>query len=376
MKDTKKEKFYGWRIVFAGFILMATALTILSNLAGLFVVSLEEALQVGRSQIALQITISSLVFTFLSPFIGKLIEKTSLKLVMTIGVLLCSGVLFAMAFVKNLFLLYVVGVIMGIGLALCTMIPVNIMIQNWFNEKRGMVTGIVFAGTGAGGFIFTQVISRTMVHYGYEAAYLLLGAIVLITCLPMALFVVKLKPEEVGQTAYGKIESQPNQDNAVSEGMDWQTAKKTSIFWIFFAGIFVLSMMNTAVAQQSPASISDLGYDMIFVSLISSILMISLTVAKPIMGYLFDKKGVFWGISIGVPLILLAVACLIFPYSSVILIIYGLAYGLGGSLITVTPAYMTGSVFGKKGLCYYLWHYYFSSYLWCSIWVSNSRLYL
>lgn len=69
MKDTKKEKFYGWRIVFAGFILMATDLTILSNLARLFVVSLEEALQVGRSQIALQITISSLVFTFLSPLL-------------------------------------------------------------------------------------------------------------------------------------------------------------------------------------------------------------------------------------------------------------------------------------------------------------------
>ena len=348
MHETKKEKFYGWRMVFAGFVLMATVLTILANLPSLFVVSLEESLGVGRSQVALQITISSLVFTFCCPFVGRIIEKTSLKLVMSIGVILCSGVLFAMAFVKNLFLLYIVGIVMGFGLSLCTMIPVNMMIQNWFKDKRGVVTGIVFAGTGFGGFVFTQVITKMMIQYGYEAAYLLLGLVVLVICLPITMFLVKLKPEEVGQTPYGNSTMKQLDDNITMNGIEWQSAKKTSIFWIFFAGIFFLAMMNTAVSQQAPANISDLGYDVIFISWINSLLMISMTVAKPIMGYICDKKGAFFGISLAIPMILLAVICLLLPSSKWLFVIFGLFYGLGASIITVTPAYMTGIIFGKK----------------------------
>lgn len=348
MQEIKKEKFYGWRMVIAGFVLMSTAFTILSNLPSLFVVSLEESLKVGRSQIALQITISSLVFTFCCPFIGKVIEKTSIKFVMSIGVLLCSCALFVMAFVKNLFLLYAIGFAMGIGLSCCTSIPVNMIIQNWFNEKRGFVTGIVFAGTGFGGFIFTQVITKMMVEYGYEAAYMLLGFVVLVSCLPIVLFVVKLKPEEVGQVPYGYVANQSEEKTTILEGMDWQTTKRTSMFWIFFVGIFFLSVVSIAIVQQVPANISDLGYDMAFISWINSLLMITLTIAKPIMGYLCDKKGAFFGISIAIPLMLFAVVCLLLPSSKIWFTIFGLTFGLGASIGTVAPPYLTGIIFGKK----------------------------
>lgn len=161
MKDNGKKKFLGWAIAVSCFIMMGTVYTY-NNLFGLFVKPLQHSLSASRTQISLLMAVATIAFMITCPFIGKIMKKIRLNSMMTLGVLLSGGAYIGLSIASNLAELYIFGAITGVGLALCTIIPVNVILQNWFVEKNGLITGIVFMGTGIGGVIFTQMINLLM----------------------------------------------------------------------------------------------------------------------------------------------------------------------------------------------------------------------
>lgn len=60
------------------------------------------------------------------------------------------------------------------------------MIAQYFNKKRGLANGIVFAGGGLGGAVTSFVINALIERLGTAWAYRVLGFITLATGLPAA----------------------------------------------------------------------------------------------------------------------------------------------------------------------------------------------
>lgn len=68
-----------------------------------------------------------------------------------------------------------------------TYLPCSTLLFEWFYVRRGLASGIMFAGTGAGGAIFPFVVSSMLARFGYKAtmvslgfAFLILGGISLL----------------------------------------------------------------------------------------------------------------------------------------------------------------------------------------------------
>lgn len=47
-----------------------------------------------------------------------------------------------------------------------TMIPISIMITNWFDKKRGLAMSLGLSGVGIGGFILSPLITNWLENYG------------------------------------------------------------------------------------------------------------------------------------------------------------------------------------------------------------------
>ena len=59
-------------------------------------------------------------------------------------------------------------------------VPAATLLFEWFQSRRGLATGILYGGTGAGGAIFPLVVSALLGSFGYKATMISLGLALII----------------------------------------------------------------------------------------------------------------------------------------------------------------------------------------------------
>lgn len=93
----------------------------------------------------------------------------------------------------------------GFGSLSTTIIPVIILIRNWFIEKRGLALSLAFSGLGLGGVVFSQLVTFLINSFNYQIAYIVYGVLMILIGLPVILFLIKVNPQDIGLTPYGII---------------------------------------------------------------------------------------------------------------------------------------------------------------------------
>lgn len=75
---------------------------------------------------------------------------------------------------------------------------VSITPAQYFNRKRGLANGIVFAGGGLGGAVTSYVLDILIHRVGLAWTYRILGFVTLLTGLPAAWFIRERVPIRTG----------------------------------------------------------------------------------------------------------------------------------------------------------------------------------
>ncbi|KAI0072284.1 MFS general substrate transporter [Panus rudis PR-1116 ss-1] len=101
---------------------------------------------------------------FISLWLGRYPDY--LKLTMWFGLVLCSLSLLLSSFVSQAWLLILLqGVCFGIGGGALYW-PVMVLVSEWFVQRRGLAGGIIFAGSGIGGFVFPFIVNGLLDSVG------------------------------------------------------------------------------------------------------------------------------------------------------------------------------------------------------------------
>lgn len=58
---------------------------------------------------------------------------------------------------------------------IATYLPCSTLLFEWFYVRRGLASGVLFAGTGLGGAIFPILVSSMLSRFGYRATMISLG---------------------------------------------------------------------------------------------------------------------------------------------------------------------------------------------------------
>lgn len=361
---TKKNFFYGWVIVFCGFMVMATVYSIIFNTPGLFVKHIAKDLGVSRSLISIQMMLMTMTLAIISIFIGKIIDKIGVKTSMIIGTIFGSLGLIGFAFVKSLLPFYILSIITGIGMGFGTLVPVNVLIANWFNEKSGLIAGFVLSGTGIGGFLATQLINYLINTRSWRTAYFAVGIICLVFTLPLIILLIKEKPSSIGQLPYGKSK---NKDLKVhDEGYTLKEIKFNKHFVSLLTGVFILNFITTGLLSHMPAFITDIGHSSNFAALVNSVFLVCLMISKLLMGNIFDKIGGKKGFLIGTICFVIVFSLCTIGTSKPICIAFSVIFSIGSSLGTVALPFLTSDLYGKKDYASILGVITFTGMMGCS----------
>ncbi|MDF1553659.1 MAG: MFS transporter [Deferrisomatales bacterium] len=175
-------------------------------------------------------SLAFLLMGFLGIFVGRLNDKVGPRRMMAV-----TGVFFGLGYllmsrvgaVWQLYLFY--SLVFGIGLSAVDVIPLSTTAR-WFVRRRGIMTGIVKVGTGAGQLTVPLVASLLITHYGWRTAYTILGvgALLLLVSIGQLL---RRDPAEMGLPGDADTPAVGNRPRPLALGLSADRALRTRQFW-------------------------------------------------------------------------------------------------------------------------------------------------
>ena len=164
--EKKKGIFYGWYIVAVCALLMGTVTSFLVSLESLYLVPMSEEMGISRSAVSLAATFSGGIGLVLSPVVGKIMSKKSIRGITTIAVAGAMVSYLARSFVTSALQLYIVSIIMGAFYVFAGTVPIAVLTSRWFVKKQGTAFSIAAIGSSVGTIFWPYAITYLIENYG------------------------------------------------------------------------------------------------------------------------------------------------------------------------------------------------------------------
>ena len=209
---------------------------------GVFIRPMEAEFHWDRATLSGVAAVSWLLLGAASPVSGALADRWSARwvLVLSCGVLGVGAVL--SSWVSSLWHLYLTaGLLMAAGGGGASMPSAAALAARWFEARRGLVLGLLGAGSSAGQLLLFPLAVWLMHQFGWRTSFLGLGALLLAISLPLGVFLVRDSPAEAGATAYGaRAAGASRAATAPSERrVRVDEAMRVPAFWLLMATFFV-----------------------------------------------------------------------------------------------------------------------------------------
>src|ERR1700730_11427236 len=274
---------------------------------------------VGSLSAGLEFGFSLIPATIISKF------NKGFKIVLLLGIILCTISLLLSSFYNKLWQLYLIqGIIFGIG-ASFIFVSISIITPLWFSKSKALAIGIGASGSGIGGFVYS-ILTRKLINFiGIKWSLRTLSGIQFIVGL---IIVMILKLPENTVLTRKHINLKPIKE-------------KGFIIWILVVTLYAFTFMNPPNYISSYATFIGLTPDdgALFISIIS----ISNAVGRILIGFISDKLGhINTGISCFFITTLSIFLIWTFSNSWTMLIIFSIIFGFfNGSYFTLaTPISM------------------------------------
>jgi MFS family permease len=258
-KVSKDKFFYGYVIAAACFCIQSIGLGAFVSY-GVFFNPLIAEFGWSRATISGAYSTAFLLMGLLGIVVGRLNDRIGPRKLMTV-----TGFSFGLGFllmsqlgaVWQLYLFY--GIVVGIGLSSIDVIPMSTTAR-WFVRKRGIMTGIVKVGTGAGQLAMPLITSMLIMRYGWRTSYLIVGVVILILLVSISQL-LKRDPSQIGLLPDGDAGGVGEKLDAGTEGFSLSEALRTRQFWticgVSVAIVFCLmSIMGHIVPHAQDIRIS------------------------------------------------------------------------------------------------------------------------
>ena len=263
---TKPKFFYGYVVTAAGFMIWMFGFGTFTPGFSVFYKPLLSEFGWARADMALAISLSIIVQAFLSIIVGGLTDRFGPRIVVTvlgsflgISYLLLSRVTALWQFQLSYALVGAVGVSV-------LAVPVMATVSRWFVKARALMSGIVQAGLGVGGILFSTLSGWLILEYDWRTAYTVIGIITLAGIFTSGLF-LRRDPRDMGLLPDGNFEEpvtseKPKHTIPKVTGLPLRSLVRTGQFWMV-AGLYAsFGFCRSTFTPHIGAHVQDLGFSL------------------------------------------------------------------------------------------------------------------
>ncbi|HTC08875.1 MAG TPA: MFS transporter [Acetobacteraceae bacterium] len=228
--------FYGWVILFAvccaGFARAGGGVAILS----VFVEPMTQHFGWSRTAISGAASLGGLLAALSSPRLGRMLDRTGARLVLSIAVLTTAAACAALSLTTSLLVFYLLYCLIRMNFAGPFDLGIYGAVNNWFITRRATANAIATASQMMGLVCLPLIAQGAMLFGGWRAGWIAVGAAVFaVGFLPSALLLVRA-PEDLGLRPDGAaVVSATSQSQHATEPEPSFTrpqALRTRAFWL------------------------------------------------------------------------------------------------------------------------------------------------
>jgi len=296
--------FYGWLVVAVAFVTMAIGVNARTSFSLLFPAILDE-FGWERGVTAGAFSLGFVISTLLSPFLGRLMDRFGPRIVIPAGVTAVAVGLAAATQATAPWHLYLtLGGLVVTGTVYLGYTGHALFLPLWFVRRRGLATGLAFAGVGVGSILIFPWLQGLIGRAGWREACWAMAALLLVTLVPLNILLQRRRPEDLGLLPDGGRtraagQAQDPADNVVDPAwvaVDWtlgRAVRTTRFWWIFIGFVFGLYAWYAVQVHQTKYLL-DIGFKPAEAAFALGFVGFSGVVGQIALGHLSDRVGREW----------------------------------------------------------------------------------
>ena len=251
---------YAWIIALVTFLVLLVTAGIRAT-PGVLMISLEGEFGWSRAAISGAVAINIALFGLIGPFAASVMDRWGLRRVV-LGAVALLGVSVALTTrMQNQWQLTLLwGVLVGTGTGVTSMVLAAIIANRWFDERRGLVLGVLSAANATGQLVFLPVLASLVATRGWRAAALLVAGAAALVFTVVFLF-MRDRPEDLGLLPYGRAPGgSTERPRAMAPIEALRHAARSRAFWILAGTFFVCgASTNGLIGTHLIAACHDYG---------------------------------------------------------------------------------------------------------------------
>ena len=254
---------YGWLMLALtfGFVIASSGV---SSIPSVLLVPISNEFGWSIGELSGPLGLRMALFGLVAPFAGALMLRYGPRNVLSgAATLLIVGLILAITMSSKLQLWLSLGIILGVAPGMTALVLATTVATRWFTKHRGLVLGIMSAGTATGQLIFLTPAAWLAEHYGWRTA--LIPTIVVIAVLALAFALLSRdRPSDLGLPPYGEdaVLPPPRPTAANPFLLSLQTvgmASKHLVFWVLAFTFFVCGVSSFGLVPHFVTMCGDFG---------------------------------------------------------------------------------------------------------------------
>ena len=251
---------YSWIIALVTFVVLLVTAGIRAT-PGVLMIPLEGEFGWSRTAISGAVAINIALFGLIGPFAASVMDRWGLRRVVLCAVaLLGLSVALSTRMQTQWQLMLLWGVLVGTGTGVTSMVLAAIIANRWFDERRGLVLGVLSAANATGQLVFLPLLASLVATHGWRAAALLVAGAAAVVFTIVFLF-MRDRPEDLGLLPYGRpTGTSAERARAMAPIEALRHAAHSRAFWILAGTFFVCgASTNGLIGTHMIAACHDYG---------------------------------------------------------------------------------------------------------------------
>jgi len=250
---TEPRLHWAWVVAAVTFLTLVGAAAFRS-VPGVLMDPLHEEFGWSHGTIGFAVSVNLVLFGLFAPFAAALMDRFGVRRVVVAALVLVaagSGLTVFMEQPWQLVLLW--GVVVGVGSGSMSMAFMATVTSRWFVARRGLVSGVLTAGSATGQLVFLPIVARVATDHGWRTASVVTAAVAL-GVVPLVLLLMRDHPADMGLTAYGATPEDPGPPPYARVGSSagralsvLKDAAGTRTFWLLAASFAICGMSTNGL---------------------------------------------------------------------------------------------------------------------------------
>ncbi|MEG1971915.1 MAG: MFS transporter [Oscillospiraceae bacterium] len=317
------------KILIGSALIMGGGVGLLSSSVGIFVLPVTKALSLSRSAFLFVNSITifmSLVFLPLAPAAFK--KARPCKIVFLSG-FVCALVSLCYSFSQSIYIFYILAAISGIFIGGISSPLIAPLLKNAYREKSEVYLAMAFTGSSLTSIIVVPLIRLINQSFGFKWGYRFIFLVGGSMCFLGGYLIRECKiPEKLNEFSF-------------KEGFSIIKADKKILPKLL--ALFLGNLINLAIFNNLASFLGDLGFGERWGAYATSAIFAVMIFAKPLSGYVFNKKGAKAGCEfLSLWLFSASVSALLLNYSKIFLLPAILSLGFCGAFNSIPALSLAG----------------------------------